>query len=54
MQADIKILPVKTINQLNTRKRKLDKKEEWRGEKRAAIKIMYLFLKLKINKVPVN
>ena len=27
MQADIKISPVKTMNQLNTRKRKLDKKK---------------------------
>ena len=26
MQADIKVSPVKTINRLNTRKRKLDKK----------------------------
>ena len=26
MQADIKISPVKTMNQLNTRKRKVDKK----------------------------
>ena len=55
MPADIKISPAKTINQLNTRKGNLIKKRRiMAGEKRAALKIMYLFLKLKINKVPVN
>ena len=51
----IKISPVKTMNQLNTRKRKLNKKSRIvAGKKKAALKIMYLFLKLTINKVPVN
>ena len=39
---------------IKTRKRKLDKKIECWGEKGAALKIMCLFSKLTINKVPVN
>ena len=51
------ILPLKSIDQLQKKKEKLYLKtiiEQDQGKERAAIKIMYLFFKLTIHKVPVN
>ena len=51
----IKILPVKTINQLRKKKKQtVLKKKKKKGKMRAAMEIIRLFLKLTIHKVPVN
>ena len=51
----IMMLPVKTINQLQKKKKQtVLKKKKKEGKIRAAIEIIRLFLKLTIHKVPVN
>ena len=50
----IMMLPVKTINQLQKKKKQTVLKKKKKGKMRAAIEIIRLFLKLTIHKVPVN